>query len=213
MVRYCLIAGMAAVCMGASTVMAGPTYGFSNITANNATNAIIGESQLSMEVLDVGQNQVQFIFYNIGYDPSSIADVYFDDGSLLGIASIQDGLGVAFSQYASPSNLPGANNITPPFIATAGFTADSDPPVQWNGVNPGEQLGITFDLKGAQVYSDVLSELASGDLRVGLHVQGFANGGSESFVNSSPTPVPAPGALLLGSLGIGLIQRIRRRFV
>lgn len=197
-------------------VEAGPTYSFTNITNNNILNATIGETQLFVEVIDSGAQQVEFNFMNLGPYASSITDVYFDDGTLLGIALITNTPGsVEFSQYATPPNLPGWNNVTPPFITTTGFSADSVPPVQPLGVNPGESLGITFDLKAGGLFDDVINELASGDLRIGIHVQGYASGGSESFINNGihcgdPT-VPAPGAVVLGCIGVGLVNRLRRR--
>jgi hypothetical protein len=118
--------------------------------------------------------------------------------------------GVDFSQGASPGNLPSANSADPDFQATAGFLADSDPPVQPNGVNPGEELGIVFDLQSGGTFADVLSELATGELRIGIHVQGFAGGGSESLISNS-NPIPAPGAFVLASMGLGMLGLWRRR--
>ena len=187
------------------------TLGFFNITNNVAGNALIGEQQLFVDVSDPGGGQVLFTFRNEGPAASSITDVYFDDGSLLGIAAIDNSdPGVEFSQWATPPNLPGGNGMVPKFQTTAGFSADSDPPVQPNGVNPGEDLGILFDLKKhpAATFADVIDELTSGALRIGIHVQGFGGGGSESFVN---VPVPVPGALVLGAMGLGLVACVRRR--
>ena len=201
-------------------VEAAPTYSFVNITNNNAGDAAIGEAQLSVELFDVGVNQVNFTFTNSGPEASSITDVYFDDGSLLGIASIDDSdPGVQFSQNATPSELPGANTVSPPFVTTTDFSADSDPPAQPNGVNPGESLGITFDLQTGATFADVINDLASGDLRIGIHVQGFASGGSESFINNGIVDgdgdpngkIPAPGALLLCGIGAGCLGWLRRR--
>ena len=181
--------------------------GFYNISANIVGDAAIGEAQLWVDVTDAGYDngvyQVLFTFGNTGSMASSICDVYFDDGSLLGIASIDNSdPGVAFSQLASPGNLPSANSINPPFVTTAGFLADSDPPVQPMGVNPGESLGIFFDLQGTQTFADVLAELSDGRLRIGIHVQGFESGGSESFVNSVPDAsimlLLGPSLILLG---------------
>jgi hypothetical protein len=196
---------MLAVCAAAH---AGPTYEFACITNTSAVNAATGNAQLFVEVNNPGSGQVSFLFTNTGPLPCSICDVYFDDGSLLGIASINEGPGVAFDTPATPANLPGGNSISPPFETTAGFSVDSDEPVQSNGVNPGEFLEILFDLQAGKVYADVLSDLGSGELRIGLHVQAFADGNSESFVN-----IPAPGAFLLATLGIGCIRWFRMRKV
>jgi hypothetical protein len=184
-------------------------FGFVNITNNNSIDAAIGEAQLFVDVTDPGPNQVLFTFLNIGPAASSITGIYFDDGTLLGIASIQSGSGVSFSQGASPGNLPGANNASPAFVTTAGFSADSNPPTQPNGVNPGESLGITFNLQGVQTFDDVLMDLGDGSLRIGVHVQGFAGGGSESFVNA-PAPVPEPGTFVLMATGLVSLLGLHR---
>jgi hypothetical protein len=202
------------------TAKAGPTYSFTHIVesgdgATQLADGAIGEAQLFVELTDMG-SQVEFMFTNIGPEASSITDVYFDDGTLLGIASITGIPGlVEFSQFASPPDLPGGNNVVPPFVTTAGFSADSDPPTQPLGVNPGESLGITFDLQGGGLYDDILGELESGELRIGIHVQGYSSGGSESFINNGGNGgngvIPAPGAIMLGSIGIGVVSWLRRR--
>jgi hypothetical protein len=202
------------------------TLNFVNITNNNPANAAIGEAQLKVDVTDPGNNQVLFTFNNAGPAASSITDVYFEDGTLLGIAQITNGTGVDFSQGASPGNLPGGNSITPAFNASAGFTADSNPPVQPNGVNPGESLDVLFNLINGQTFDDTLAALAQtslfgnppGGLRIGIHVQGFADGGSESFVNVPPDlPPPGPAVpepmTVLGTgmaLGLGTLFQKQR---
>jgi len=211
MKKLMLITGLLVLASASTTAQANVTYGFYCITNENALDAATGEAQLFVDVDDLG-TQVLFTFGNEGPEPISITDVYFDDGSLLGIASIDNSdPGVLFSQYATPHNLPGGNTISPPFETNAGFSADSDPPTYHNGVNPGESLGIVFDLKPGWNYSDVLYALsiptdADNGLRIGIHVQGFTCGGSESFV-----AIPAPGAVLLGSIGIGIVGWLRRR--
>ena len=197
----------------ATTASAVP-ISFACITGNSVTDCATGEAQLSVEVTALVSGQVQFDFMNVGAGASSIADVYFDDGSLLAIASLidaDDGVGgdpgVDFSLGATPPNLPGANGASPSFVATTAFSSDSDPPVQPNGVNPGEMLSIIFDLQGTQNFADVIDELTTGALRIGIHVQGFSGGGSESFVNN---PVPEPGMALLMGLGLSILAGRRR---
>ena len=195
------------------------TIGFYNITINDPGDDAIGEAQLFVEVTDGGFdgefNQVLFTFTNTGPGASSICDVYFDDGSLLGIASIDNTSpgdpDVFFEQDASPGNLHSGNDADPAFVTTEGFSADSDPPAQTNGVNPGEYLGILFNLQEYKTFSDVLADLESGELRIGIHVQGFDTEGSESFVNNAnPVPIP-PSVLLIGSGLIGLVGFRRKK--
>jgi hypothetical protein len=175
------------------------TTDFYCITYNNPTDCGSAEAQLQVQITDLGGNQTLFLFENMGPSASSIADIYFAGGSLLRIASIDNSdPGVSFSIGATPANLPGGKSISQPFRAT--FALDADAPVQPMGVNPGESLGVVMDLQPGATYSDILSELNSGELRVGLHVQGFDGGGSESLINK---PVPEPSTALL--LCIGLI--------
>ena len=176
------------------------------ISGNDVTDCNIGLAQLSVDVTDPGGSQVLFTFLNSGPADSSITDLYFDDGSLLSLNSIMNGPGTAFSTPAVPSELPSAGSASPPFVTTLGFSADSDPPPSVMGVNPGENVGILFDLMGGQTYADVLTELDDATLRIGLHVQAFDGGGSESIV----TPEPSTGVLL--TLGLLLTAlRTRRR--
>ena len=84
-------------------------YGFQGLTANDIADVATGEAQLFVEVTDLGSSQVMFTFTNTGPNASSITDVYFDDGTLLGIASLVDSddgtggdAGVDFSEGASP---------------------------------------------------------------------------------------------------------------
>lgn len=201
----------AVVLLLGSIVWAGPTYSFQNISNNNAVNAAAGENQLSVELIDLGSNSIEFLFSNAGPYDSSIADIYFANGSLgtlSGPIGFVDAIGtVSFSSGATPGNLPSGSSAG--FSTTSGLSADSDAPVQPNGINPGEQLGLTF----SGSYADVISQMTAGNLQIGIHVQGFANGGSESFVNAppSPTPVPAPGSILLTGVGLFIVRFVRSR--
>jgi hypothetical protein len=204
---------LAAVFVATWSLAAAPalslTLDFGCISGNLANDCTIGEAQLQVDVSDNGGSQVLFLFSNNGPDDSSITDIYFDDGSLLGISTVvDDPPNVSFSVPAVPSELPSAGNASPVFVTTSGFSADADPPPSLQGVNPGETVGIIFDLIGGQDFADVLAELDSGALRIGIHVQDYASGGSESFVN---VPVPEPSTAALVAMGLGLVALRRKQ--
>jgi hypothetical protein len=203
-----LAAGVAVVSSALTATQAQAIqFGFSNITHNNAMNEATGESQLFVDVTDasggetLSATQVLFKFSNIGTQLSSITQLYWDDSSVLkNIISITDsGSGVSFSE-ANNGNLPGGNTVK----FSEDFVVDAIQPTSQMGVNPGEWVSILFNLDPGKTLSNVFSDLQSGALRLGFHVQAFGNGGSEAFVNNpvaiapkptptpTPTPVPAP---------------------
>lgn len=200
-----ILVAMIAIAGAAASASASITYPFINITGNSAYSAAAGAAQLSVTVVDHAPGKVAFTFTNAGPAQMSICDVYFHAPSFTSISTIVNGPGVNYTPGATPSNLPGGNSISPAFVTTLGLSADSAPPPVANGVQPGEWLTIVLNLAPAKTYSDVIGELNSGTAaRVGIHVQGFANGESESFVT------PAPGAVALLGLG-GLVAARRRR--
>lgn len=185
----------------ASAVM----LGFNCITDNIAGDCAAGEAQLSLNVTDAGSDQVRFLFSNLGPDDLFISDIYFDNGepgsTLASIAALEESMGVDFqTPIPGMGDLPGGNTIG--FDTTTDLETNNAPGAA-NGIDPGEMLGVLFNLVMGQTFADVISELANGDLRVGIHVQGFESGGSESFVN---TPVPIPAAIWF--LGTGLLALV-----
>jgi len=212
MKRLVLLAVVIALGVHPASTRANITYSFECITNNKATDAATGEAQLLVAASDAGGNNVLFNFINTGPKTCSITDVYFDDDAsvLSAIAMIDNSdPGVSFSQLASPGNLPGGNTVVPAFVTTLGFSADSDLPIVANGVNPYESLGIIFNLQSGNTFDSVISSMDTSDLRIGIHVQGFYCGGSESFINNGI--IPAPGAVVLGGIGVSLIGWLRMR--
>jgi len=192
------------------------TFGFSNISNNSGIAASVG-SQLHVDATQdvIGSTAaVRFTFTNVGGIASSITDIYFDGASRLAdivAANIHNSAGVLFTTPANPGNLPGGNNALPPFSADGpGKTADSGPPAQPNGVNnsPLESVAIVMALLGSNTFNDVISDLVTGALRIGLHVQGIGTqGASDAYINTTPLP----GALPLFATGLVSLALLRRR--
>lgn len=200
----------------ACSSFASMTYSFGCITNNSTSDCSIAETQASVEVIDLGGGQVEFLFSVSGTENFSIAEIYFYDGTLLGLASIIDDPsgGVDYLEQTSGSmKLPGTS-----FGPTKAFAAiDAANPAPSNGVNPGEQVGIIFDLLPGLGYADVIGALAlpyspgatNGALMIGIHATAFTSGGSESLT-TTPVPVPAAAWLFASSLA-GLLWGGRRQ--
>ncbi len=196
---------------------------FDCITNNDTSGAAcgIGETQFTAQITEEGSSQVRFLFENNGIGAASIGDIYFDDDNLLNnplLIDSDDGMGgdpdVDFSVGADPNALPSQGNAIPPFITTTQLSVGNDPGTE-NRVQTGEFLVVILDLLGMNSFSNVLDDLTSGALRIGIHGQGIDPSGigdddfSESFV-SNPVPVPA-AAWFLGSGLIALIGLVRSK--
>jgi hypothetical protein len=179
------------------------TYSFACITSNSGANCGTGSTQLDLTVSHGGSGTVNFLFTNTGPQASSITDIYFDwktPGLALTEGALSQSAGVSFGWGATPADLPAGNTIA--FSSDLGL--DSNIPTQPSGINPGEWLNIAF----TGSFDQLVQGLHSSELAVGLHVQGFSNGGSESFVNVAEPPVYA--MLLAGVALFGFNLRRRK---
>jgi hypothetical protein len=87
--------------------------------------------------------------------------------------------------------------------------ADANPASSVNGIHAGESLGVLFDLRPGRTYADVIAGMIDQAIIVGVNAQGFGSY-RETFV-AVPLHTPAPGALLLGSLGVGIVGLLHKR--
>ena len=163
---------------------------------------------LYVDVWD-GTGVVNFTFYNDSALQSSVARIYFDDGSLFGVEEITNSQGYTlFASSKSPGDLPGGQDLDPPFVANREFTIGSKNPPPWKGVNDGDPVNewvtVQFNLINGGTLDGVIAELKSGALRVGLHLIDLPQGYSESAIL-----IPEPATIFL--LGLGALALLRKR--
>lgn len=209
------------VILGISCFSQATMIDFTKITDNDPSGdtGITGSNQLHGVLSDYSNNKVKFLFtnipkdININLDPCFIAQIYFDDRTDLftNINSMQffTAEGVGFSVGSvNPSNLPGANLVSPEFVSD--FSVGSNSPSPTWGVNNGDALGVIFELSEGKTFTDVENALIENALRIGLHVQGFNGGYSEGFISgTSKVLVPEPMTLI--SVGLGSAFLIKKR--
>ena len=160
---------------------------------------------LRMEVGN-GEGIVEFTFFNYSTIDCSLARMYFDDGTLLGVTNITYSTGAKFSEiYPGPGNLPSGNLLDPNFVADREFSIGGEAAPSHKGIdNPDEWIKVTFELINGGTLGDVINELNTSVLRVGAHVIAFPDGSSESAL-----AVPEPATICL--LGLGALTLIRKR--
>ncbi|MHC4069561.1 MAG: PEP-CTERM sorting domain-containing protein [Planctomycetota bacterium] len=175
------------------------------------TNGIYSDSLDGMYV-EVTNGVVSFVdltFYNGAAIQSNISGIFFDDGSLLGVDSITNSPShTNFSAPGSPGTFPGGHLLDPSFVTIKEFNTGAGSPPPQKGVNEGDLVNewviVTFELINGGTLADVLAELNSGALRIGIHITNLADGSSESAIL-----VPEPATM--GLLGLGGLLLLRRR--
>ncbi|MFG0256708.1 MAG: hypothetical protein ACF8GE_02280, partial [Phycisphaerales bacterium JB043] len=229
------IRGLAACALGSLGLLYAPgasanlTLDFGGITENDENNTGTGETQLQVDILDGGGGfravdyTISFLVKNLGPAQSTITDIFFMDqqGLLESIIGIDNSdPGVDYFHPSSLPNLPGGENFG--FFATPGFSAQPSDPRLDNGVDPGESVTIIFSFahyyyydeefpeENGTTFEDIIAAINDGSLQIGLRVEGFENGGAESFLSIRPIPLPAP--VFAGMAGLGLlgVRRTRR---
>ena len=126
----------------------------------------------------------------------------------------------AWSQPEEAIEQDPRSRITPVFEATQIFNSEASGN-NATGIQPGETLGLVFDIKPGKTPSDVFVDLSTGALRIGLHVTSIdPSDDSDGFVNRPPQGsqipgVPEPASLAIWSLGLALAgvgaRRMRKK--
>ncbi len=189
---------------------------FFRITRNSPLGNEVGE-QLHLEISDVG-DQVLFTFSNDGPIQATFTDIYFEDGAsppLQSMADIDNNGGSGNVDYDQVTG----RLRRPPGSWRYGWGRNAtefraDPSYAPAGIDPGEYVGLTFDLTDGYSYDDIIDELENEEWRIAVRAQRLPDGSSETYFNKPPTAVPDLGStwmlltIALSSLGLaGWMQR------
>lgn len=200
----------------ATTSIPASAYTFGNVTGGDTVGDAFS-SNFSFNVVDNGNNTVLFNISKANTNDSMfVGTVYFDVNNTL-LTSVNqlnfNNVGnVNFEGGASTANMPQGNILG--FSTDYSFDNINGAGNKW-AVQSGETLGILFNGN----YTNVVSAINSGALKIGLHVQNVLNS-SDTYVsnvptvNATPKPVPEPATIL--GLGVvaaaGMVMARRHKF-
>ena len=199
------------------------TGSFSNAGTDDSGYAVALAPNLSVLVTMTDASTVAFTF---GYADSptdhdgAITRVYWDASvpQILGNFIVPGGLPANWSTPANPSDLPEGG-----FLSVESSKSDGNPS---NGIDPGESATFSLELLSGYDWSNLLTELSTNDLRMGVFVSSIdPGGGSDHFISNFPAPptddppppppldnvVPVPAAAGLGMLGMAIVGILRRK--
>ncbi|MBW8035772.1 MAG: PEP-CTERM sorting domain-containing protein [Planctomycetes bacterium] len=178
---------------------------------------VSSNGQMLDSILGEMVDKVTFKFTNkTGGVDSSITEIYFYDGSLLNMYSIDDSHpNVYFEDLGAstnPGELPG---YQPNYELLSVLSAtEAENPESKKGVKTGEWIEIGYTLLPGKTFQDLLDDMETREVVIGIHVKSIdqPGGGAESdsfILNTVIVPEPATiGILALGSL---LVIRKRRK--
>lgn len=173
-----------------------------DVFTNNGTYAESDELSLSVQASNRGTspNIIDFTITNQSTISSSIAAIYFDFDDALSFNELTNGAGVTYRVGAKPPELPSGHTLEPIFDSEYSFGSNS--PKSSRGINPGEQVLISFDLYGSA--TDLIDNMNAGLFRIGAHIIALPDGSSETAAT-----IPEPATIAILGLGALLIRKKR----
>lgn len=169
---------------------------FDCITDESTSNCEAGTAQLTGTLVDGDPGEAFLTIANDGLEQLVLARIFLESDLVSDFLHIDDGV-TSFSVRRGPPVLPGAGRD---FEVAHSLKADPAPPK--NGIGPGESATFQLLLVDGATVADLV-----GELRIGVHVIAFEDGGSESFITQ---PIPEPGVTVLVGLGLGALGVARR---
>ena len=174
-------------------------YGFIRSSEANETN-FSSDFTLDVTAITGGVQFAVSLASNTSNTGLFMGDLWFDTASGLfsGVLETADLVALAGTVDYKPKTsgaFPEAGSgFSPAFVEDQNFHATKNSST--GVVDRGESLGIKVDLATGKTLADVLAALDDGSLRLGIHVQGFSSGGSESYASNGRSQVPDSGSTL-----------------